>query len=57
MMYCNIETKSQFLKENDKYGDNFTQDLTIKSLEEVFILISSLKLINIVIFTNGKKKI
>jgi hypothetical protein len=35
MIYMTIETKRKFLKESDRFGDNFSNNATVKSLREV----------------------
>jgi hypothetical protein len=36
MIYTTPETKALFLLEIDRYGDNYTTNATIKSLQEAF---------------------
>ena len=35
MIYMTTTTKRRFLKESDRFGDNFTNNATFKSLREV----------------------
>lgn len=36
MLYSSPATADKFAEEYDRYGDSFTQDATVESLEEVF---------------------